>query len=128
MAGSSNTNKPSERGEGFCRRDVIKGAAAGLIAATGTHAVAFEAQSFRVEAEEMEEGRVVIVVIDDVLDGLVAELVGGAVHVAALETPARDPHTEAVGVVIAPHSLWSSIVLDDRQASHLTTPMHDGRI
>ncbi len=46
MASQHNKNEPNERGEGLRRRDVIKGAAAaGLIAATGTHALVNAAES-----------------------------------------------------------------------------------
>ena len=73
-----------------------------------------------VEAEEVQERGVVVVVGDDVLDGLVAELVGRAVDVAALEAAAGQPHAEAVGVVVAADVL---LVLDDRQPAHLAAPV-----
>ncbi len=46
MTRQQNQNEPNEHNKGVRRREVIKGAAAaGLIAATGTHALAFAAQS-----------------------------------------------------------------------------------
>ena len=78
-----------------------------------------------VEAEEVQQGGVVVGVSDDVLDRLVAELVGLAVDVAGLEAAAGEPHAEAVGVVIAADVL---LVLDHRQAAHLAAPVDDGRV
>src|SRR3954452_9828217 len=48
-----------------------------------------------VEAEEMEQGGVVVGVRHDPVDGLVAEVVGSPVHVPALHTPPRHPGVEA---------------------------------
>ena len=62
-----------------------------------------------VEAEQVQQRGVVVVVVDDVLDRLVAELVGRAVDVPALEAAAGEPHAEAVGVVVAADVL---LVLD----------------
>jgi hypothetical protein len=46
MTRQQNQNEPNERSEGLRRREVIKGAAAaGLIAATGTHPLAYAAES-----------------------------------------------------------------------------------
>jgi len=48
----------------------------------GVGAVAFEDEGDVGEAEEVEEGGVPVVVVDDVGDGVVAPFVGGAVDVA----------------------------------------------
>ena len=50
----------------------------------------------------MEQRGVVIVMVDDVFDGFVAELVRRPVHVAALDTAAGQPNRKAVGVMIGP--------------------------
>lgn len=96
-------------------------------------AVAFVDEALGIEAEEVQEGRVVVVVIHDIFDGLVTELVGGAVGVAALETTARDPHAEAVGVVVAPDRLAvalgrSGAVLDHGETPHFAAPVDDGGV
>ena len=57
-----------------------------------------------VEAEQVQDGRVQVVDVDLVLDGVVAELVGRAVDDAALEAAAGHPHREAERVVIAADS------------------------
>ncbi len=48
----------------------------------GVGAVAFEDEGVVGEAEEVEEGGVPVVVVDDVGDGVVAPFVGGSVDVA----------------------------------------------
>src|SRR5690606_16703762 len=77
----------------------------------------------RVQAEQVENGRVVVVVVDDVFNGVMAELVGGAVGSAGLESASGDPGAEAVGVMVAADVLF---VLDDREASHFAPPVDDG--
>ena len=56
---------------------------------------------FVVEAQQVQDRRVQIVDVDVVLDGREAELVGGAVDVAALHAAAGQPHREAVVIVVA---------------------------
>ena len=73
----------------------------------------------------------VVVVVDDVLHGVVTELVGGAVGVTGFETASGDPHAEAIGVVVATNggaAFGSGAVLDDRQTAHLTAPVDDGGV
>src|SRR5260370_32870586 len=53
------------------------------------------------DAEEVEDGRVNIVHVDGFIDGLEAEIVGGAVDRAALHRASGEPHGEAEGIVIA---------------------------
>lgn len=94
-------------------------------------AIAAVAELLGVEAEEVEEGGVVVVMIDDVLHSVVAKVVGGAVDVAGLEAAAGDPHAEAVGVVVATHRgavLGAGAVLNDGQSAHLATPVNDGGV
>src|SRR5262249_29763790 len=75
-----------------------------------------------IEAEEMQQRGVEIVVIDDVLDRFVAELVGRAMDIAALDSAAGEPDRKAVGVMVAANVL---LVLHDRKAAHLAAPMNE---
>ena len=67
-----------------------------------------------------------VVDVDRVLDGLEAELVGGAVDVAALDAAAGQPHGEAVVVVVAAVHLAGVGAgrgqLDGRRAAELAAP------
>src|SRR5438552_789196 len=54
-----------------------------------------------IEAQAVQDGGVDVVDVGLVLDGLEAELVGGAVADAALDSAAGHPHREAIRVVIA---------------------------
>ena len=58
--------------------------------------VALEDDLLVVEAEEVQERGVVVVVVHDVLHRVMAELVGLAVGEALLEAAAGHPHREAV--------------------------------
>src|SRR5205814_5596607 len=53
-----------------------------------------------VDAHEMEDGGVQVMDVDLVLDGVPAELVGGAVNDAALDAAARQPHRETEGMML----------------------------
>src|SRR5678816_4368913 len=55
--------------------------------------------------------------VDPVLDRLEAELIGGAVHDAALDSTTRKPRGEAKAVMVAPFG-----PLGGRSASELTPP------
>src|SRR6266511_3236989 len=54
-----------------------------------------------VEAELAEDGRVEVAEVDGSLDGAQANGVGGAQHLAAFDSSARQPHAEAEIVVVA---------------------------
>src|SRR5215207_8454392 len=54
-----------------------------------------------VETEQVEDGRVEVVVVDGVFDDADAVLVGGAVADAALDAAAGHPHGEPRGVRVA---------------------------
>src|SRR5215469_5378037 len=54
-----------------------------------------------VEAEEVKDRRVQVVNIDNIFDGLVAELVGGAEAISMLHAGAGEPSGEPLGVVVA---------------------------
>src|SRR5207248_2812181 len=60
--------------------------------------------------------------------GLVAEVVGCAVGVAAFEAAAGDPRGEAVGVVVAADLVAAVVVLDDGEAAHFAAPVDDGGV
>src|SRR5579871_6880240 len=53
-----------------------------------------------VEAEQAQDRGVQVVDVDRILHRLEAELVGGAVDLAALDAPAGHPHCKAVVVVV----------------------------
>src|SRR5262245_39233622 len=54
-----------------------------------------------VDSHEMQDRRVEIVHVDPVADRIPSELIGGPVHHPAFDTAARDPHGEAVRMVVA---------------------------
>src|SRR5262249_10855006 len=56
-----------------------------------------------VDAQQMEDGRVQVVNVNAILDGVHAELVGRPVGQAALDPSAGQEHREAGGVMIAAH-------------------------
>ena len=59
-------------------------------------------ESFVVEAEEVEDRRVEVVDVDDLLDSLVAELVGRPEAEAVPDAGAGQPGGEPLGVVSRP--------------------------
>ena len=73
-----------------------------------------------VDAQQVQHGGVQVVNRDAVLDGLEAELVGGAVGQAAFDAAAGHPHGEAVGIVIA-----AVAALGDRRAAEFAAPDHE---
>lgn len=77
------------------------------------------------DAHLMQQGGVEVVLGDDVLNGAVSEVVGGAVDVAGLEPAAGHPDAEALGVVVAPGLASDAAILHDRQAAHFSAPLHD---
>src|SRR5262245_48152898 len=78
-----------------------------------------EGELLVVEADEVEDGGVEVVDVDAVFDGLVAEFVGGAVDVAALDAAAGEPHGEAEAVVVA-----TLVALGSGGAAEFTAPDH----
>src|SRR3954467_1736360 len=62
----------------------------------------------------------VIVVGDDVLNGIVAELIGSAMGAASLNPAAGEPHAEAISVVVAADVLF---IFNYGQSAHLATPV-----
>src|SRR4051812_15168758 len=62
----------------------------------------FEREFFVIDAEGVEKRGLEIVHVNGIFDDVVAELVGGTVAHAALETAASDPACEAARVVVAP--------------------------
>ena len=64
-------------------------------------AVVVVREPFVVEAEQVQDRRVEVVDVDDLFDGLVAELVGGAEAEPALHAGAGEPGGKPLGVVVA---------------------------
>src|SRR5438132_8932277 len=58
-------------------------------------------QALVVDAEEVEHGSVQVMHLDDIFDGVVAQLIGAAVRDAALDAAAGQPDGEALDVVVA---------------------------
>ena len=73
-----------------------------------------------IEAELMQDCGMQVRNADAVLDGLVAELIGGPVNVPRLEAAARHQQTESVPIVVAAVGSFG-----DRQASELASPLND---
>src|SRR3954447_17605628 len=80
------------------------------------------------EAEEAKHGGMVVVLVHNVFDGMVAPLVGLAMDVTASNPASRKPHRETVGVVISPSFVPALVVLNNRQSAHFTAPMHEGGV
>src|SRR5439155_23101796 len=77
-------------------------------------------QSEVVDAEQMEHGGVQVVDGDDVFDGVVAELVGGAVGDAGPDAAAGQPDSEALDVVVA------AVALGHGRTAELAAPDDQG--
>lgn len=58
-------------------------------------------ECFVVHAEEVEDGGPEVVDRADIGDGMVAEFIGGSVHVAWADAAAGEPEAEAEGIVVA---------------------------
>src|SRR5579864_2601603 len=71
-------------------------------------------QPFWIQSEQVQERGVKVVLRDLVGNGVVAELIGRAVHAASLEPAAGEPPGEAVGIVVAADLVRSGVVLDHR--------------
>ena len=84
-----------------------------------------EREAVRVEPHLVQDGRVQLLDVERAVDGLVAELVGGADGDARADAAAGQPHGEAVGVVVAAGALG---VLGGRLAAELAAPDDDRRI
>src|SRR5262249_12110649 len=81
-----------------------------------------------IQAEEVQEGGEVVVVVDDIDGGVMTKIVGLAVDASGLEAAAGEPHAEAVGVVVAADAGPAGVVLDDRQPAHLAAPVYHGAL
>src|SRR5262245_25571038 len=64
-------------------------------------ALVADGQFLVVDAQQAQHGRVQVVDLDDVLDGVVAQLVGGAVGGPGLDAAAGQPHRKALHVMVA---------------------------
>jgi hypothetical protein len=91
-------------------------------------AVALVNKFFVVEAKQVQERGVVIVMGDDIFDRVVAPFVRFAVDAAAFESAPGEPHAETEGVVVASAFFAAGVVLEYGQATHLTAPVDDGGI
>ena len=76
-----------------------------------------------VEAEEVQDGGVEVAVVVGVLDRAVADVVGGAMHEAALDAAAGEPRGVALGVVVS-----AGGVLGPRRAPEFAGPNDQGVI
>src|SRR5579875_4027840 len=59
--------------------------------------------------------------VDNILDGVVAEIIGGTVGQAALDGTTGEPHRKTFDMVVA---AWSSLALEHWRAAKLTAPDH----
>ncbi len=89
-------------------------------------------EMFMIKPEQVEDGCVQVVHVNLLLDGLEAQLVGGPVDVAALDSAPGHPHREPVMVVVAtvhlPLVRAGSRQLDCRRAAELAPPDDQGII
>src|ERR1051325_11219187 len=66
--------------------------------------------------------------MNDILDGLMAEVVCLSMDIAFFESSAREPHAKAMGVVVAANLVASAVILQNRQSAHFAAPMNYGRV
>ena len=79
-----------------------------------------------IEAEELQYGCLEVVGRDDVFNCPVAELVGGSVGHAPLDSAAGEPGRKALTIVVAA-GLRIGSALGDGKPSDLATPVHERR-
>lgn len=82
-----------------------------------------EGEVFVIDAGEVQHGRVEIVHIADLIDGMDAEFVGGPVGGAAAHAAAGEKHAESLGMMIPPVGSWGV-----GSASELTGPEDESGI
>jgi len=95
------TKTPQVRGS--CK-DVVDDAAMYVSQAEVSAAVAV-GEALVVEADQVQDCGMQVVDMNFVLNDVEAELVGGTVRQSALHASSRQPHREAVGMVVAAGSL-----------------------
>src|SRR5262245_802628 len=83
-------------------------------------------QLLMVQAEQMQKSGVIVEVVHNVFDCLMAEFVSLTMSVSSPETTAGQPHGKPVGVVIPADLVPPLIILDYRQATHLPAPVDNG--
>ena len=76
----------------------------------------------------VEDGCLEIVDVHSVFDGMIAEIVGGAVGNAALHTRASHPDREGVLVVVASQPRRAVAFLVHRRTAELATPHDQGLV
>src|SRR5205085_11058789 len=64
-------------------------------------AIVKEGESLCIQTEAMKDGGVDVENVGAIFDGAQADFVGAADHVAGLDAPAREPHGEAPGIMVA---------------------------
>src|SRR5262249_39139481 len=82
----------------------------------------------RVQAEQVQQRGVVVAVRARARPRLVAEVVRLPMNMPHLYAAARQPHAEAVGVVVAADVVPAGVVLDHRQPAHLAAPVDQRRL
>src|SRR5687768_1509939 len=81
-----------------------------------------------IDAEEVEQGSVVIVWAYRIDDSFVSKFVGLAVSDAAFNAAARQPGAEALAVMIAAGFFGGAVIFGHWQAANFAAPMNDCRI
>ena len=78
---------------------------------------------FMVDAHEVQHGGPHVIDGTDVFDGVIAEVIGGTIDVAAFDTATGHPDAEALGIVVTPIT-----ALCKRGAAKLASPYYQGAI
>ena len=92
-------------------------------------ALEFEGELFVVDPELVEDGGLEVVDVDLVADGVEADVVGGTVALAGLDSASGHPDCEGVGVVIAaPAFALVHLALEEGSATELAAPNDEGLI
>lgn len=89
--------------------------------------VANEHEVFGAEPQPVHQGGVVVEPMDDIYNGVVAELIRDSTHATVAETTAVQPDAEAIRVVVSPNFLSARVMLDWGQSAYFAALVdHDG--
>jgi len=85
--------------------------------------VANEHEVFGAEPEPVHQGGVLVEVMDDIFNGVVAERIRYCTHAAAAETTTVQPDAEAIRVVVSPNLFSARVMLDYAQSAYFAAPV-----
>jgi len=83
-------------------------------------ALAAESEAFVVDAKLVQDGRMKVMNMDLVLDGVIAKFIGSTIGQSRFHATTSHPHRKAMRMVIAPPGTTHH--LSDRSSTELATP------